>query len=919
MSTRLRFSLLLLALAAFPAAAATFNVTTVNDSGAGSLRAAIQSANATAGADTITFQAGLSGTITLTSALEVAESLTITGPGSGALTISGNDQVGIFYFIAWGNSPETHSVSGMTLTNGNPIGDSYGGAIGSFGCNLTLNDVVVQNSHAGGDGGGLYFNGSWGTSSGGSLTITSSTFDGNIAYNGPIPDPGCGSIGPTGGRGGGIFVDDASSVTLDDVTVTNNGALYDGGGIGIIATAAGAATITVTDSVISNNTAAVISNCIVASGGGLYVAGMQENDTLTIDDSTIANNEAPGGNAGGLLLGQLDTVNIRRTTISGNEAGDGDGGGAHLANENVLLENVTISGNTAAGHGGAFVTEPFDAPGTFNIRHTTISNNSGGWEGGIYAASAAEVTLRNSIVANSTSTVTGLPSDDLVNDGLSSYTLIYSLIEQPGAAVIDNLAGNLLGQDPQLGTLQNNGGATLTQKPSAVSPVVNAGDPAFAAPPSTDQRGMARVVAGRIDMGAVEVEPAPGEGTISLSSATYGVAEDGGSVTITVQRTGGTTGTVTVDYATSAGTATAGSDYVTTSGTLAWGNGDGTSKTFTVTIGDGNVYENDETFTVTLSDVTGGAIINGATALVTIDDDDEYPQVNAGNVSLAEGNSGTKTFTFAITLTNPAQSASIGVTYETAHSTADASDYTPVSGSVTFSPFEVTKNVNVTVSGDTASEFDEVFFLKLTGGDGANILDDTGTGTIVNDDAPPAVTNLVATATTTSKVVLTWIPAPGATSYQVQRQAPGVAFAPIATIANNTYNDLDVVAGTAYRYRIRSINAAGTATGTSDIATTILFTDPTLTTATKVKAVHVSELRTAIDAVRALAGLGAASYSNTAAAGTTIRAQDILEMRTAIDAAWSALSMSPAAYTDPSLANVKVKAVHFNDLRARVR
>src|ERR671929_1202619 len=104
---------LLLAALALPAAAATLNVTTLNDSGAGSLRAAIAAANATPGADTITFQAGLTGTITLTSALQISQSVTIDGPGSSVLTLSGNNQVGVLLFISWGNSPETHSVSGL--------------------------------------------------------------------------------------------------------------------------------------------------------------------------------------------------------------------------------------------------------------------------------------------------------------------------------------------------------------------------------------------------------------------------------------------------------------------------------------------------------------------------------------------------------------------------------------------------------------------------------------------------------------------------------------------------------------------------------------------------------------------------------------------------------------------------------------
>ena len=77
------------ALCAVPAAhAATFTVTSLADSGAGSLRAAITAANAAAGADTIVFQPGLNGTITLSSGeLLISDSLIIAGPGASRITI----------------------------------------------------------------------------------------------------------------------------------------------------------------------------------------------------------------------------------------------------------------------------------------------------------------------------------------------------------------------------------------------------------------------------------------------------------------------------------------------------------------------------------------------------------------------------------------------------------------------------------------------------------------------------------------------------------------------------------------------------------------------------------------------------------------------------------------------------------------
>jgi hypothetical protein len=80
----------------------------------------------------------------------------------------------------------------------------------------------------------------------------------------------------------------------------------------------------------------------------------------------------------------------------------------------------------------------------------------------------------------------------------------YSLIENTDDADIDDIEGNLLDVAPALSPLADNGGPTRTMMPRSGSPVINAADPEFEAPPTTDQRGSARVVGGRADMGAVE-------------------------------------------------------------------------------------------------------------------------------------------------------------------------------------------------------------------------------------------------------------------------------------------------------------------------------------------------------------------------------------------------------------------------------
>jgi len=116
------------------------------------------------------------------------------------------------------------------------------------------------------------------------------------------------------------------------------------------------------------------------------------------------------------------------------------------------------------------------------------------------------------------------------------------------------------------------------------------------------------------------------------------------------------------------------------------------------------------------------------------------PSVSVGDVSAAEGNSGTTTFSFPITL-SIAPVTPVSVAYATADGTATAgSDYTALSGTVAFAPGETSKTVAVLVAGDTVVEPDETFGLTLTSPINATIADGAATGTITNDDVAAPVT-----------------------------------------------------------------------------------------------------------------------------------------------------------------------------------
>jgi hypothetical protein len=160
------------------------------------------------------------------------------------------------------------------------------------------------------------------------------------------------------------------------------------------------------------------------------------------------------------------------------------------------------------------------------------------------------------------------------------------------------------------------------------------------------------------------VNPAPGGGTsnamsftinaapagaLQLSAATYSVAETGGSATITITRTGGSSGAVGVTVATTTGTATAGTDYTAINQAVTFATGDTASKTVTIPILNDAFVEGNETVTVTLSSPTGGAALGTpSTAVLTITDDDANPVATVTTLSPSSATAGDPAFTLTV-------------------------------------------------------------------------------------------------------------------------------------------------------------------------------------------------------------------------------------------------------------------------------
>ena len=206
------------------ALAAALTVTNLNDSGAGSLRQAIADSNA---GDWVVF--GVTGTITLTSGeLAISKDLTISGPGSPYLTVSGNNASRVFNI-----SGGTINILNITISGGNA---SSGGGIHNSGGSVYVTSSVVSGNAATNYGGGIM------------SETYASIVNSTVANN-------------TASLGGGLFNGGSGTMTMSGSTISGNNSTSDGGGIRSYGT------LHVSSStLVSGNTSS-------ASGGGIVYPG----------------------------------------------------------------------------------------------------------------------------------------------------------------------------------------------------------------------------------------------------------------------------------------------------------------------------------------------------------------------------------------------------------------------------------------------------------------------------------------------------------------------------------------------------------------------------------------------------------------------------------------------------------------------
>ena len=296
------------------------------------------------------------------------------------------------------------------------------------------------------------------------------------------------------GDGGAGGIANGGTLTINNCIVRNNVAFRGHGG-GII----NDGTLTIVNSIIRNNLATVDFMFNGGSAGGILNFG-----TLTISNSAVTGNATASGlsmigGGGGIANG--GPLTITNSTISGNSA-NFTGGGISNGGGSLTIINSTVSGNFVNQDGGGITNS-----GLLTISNSTLSDNraQNGVGGGIYnTGSNARLEIGNTILK------VGASGANIFNNGGTVTSRGYNLSSDNGGGFL-SAAGDQINTDPILGPLQDNGGPTFTHLLLGGSPAINAGDPNFTPPPLYDQRGplYERVFNSRIDIGSLEVQPAP--------------------------------------------------------------------------------------------------------------------------------------------------------------------------------------------------------------------------------------------------------------------------------------------------------------------------------------------------------------------------------------------------------------------------
>lgn len=482
------------------------------------LRAALEESNSHAGADTIIIPAMtivLQNELWITYRLGNDKPVTIIGAGEGQTIIDGDQTTRVLLIES---RQSKHTISDLTIRNGyntdadaNVYRPGFGGGIFVDGL-LDLAHVTLTNNTAL-EGGGIYVEfGFAGTDiyrpqvNLNSVTITQNTATttkfgfggGGIANGAELHGNNVTVTNNTAAlQGGGVYVNSYHPTTLTNFNISNNIA-KDGGGL-----QSDLGDVTLTDGIIDSNR----SLCCRPDGSDPGAAGVYNNiGSMVITRVVISNNiaEAPGGMGAGIYNWKY--MELYDVSIVGNQAAYGAGiynGSYEGAPNYLIMMNVTLSGNLGVNsppinsEGGAL----FNNHGTVYAYNSTITNNSAEIAGGISNRNnlAGVIWLYNTILAGN---IGNWGATDCRGNITSGH---------------NNLVGNPIGGTYYPCTLQNKDTSDLTNiSPmmgvltgwpphhplTSYSPAVNKGSNANCA--ANDIRGVTRPQGPKCDMGAFE-------------------------------------------------------------------------------------------------------------------------------------------------------------------------------------------------------------------------------------------------------------------------------------------------------------------------------------------------------------------------------------------------------------------------------
>jgi hypothetical protein len=468
------------------------------------------------------------------------------------------------------------------------------------------------------------------------------------------------------------------------------------------------------NSIVRNNT--FLHNSSRYGSGAVYVgAGSLVENNVFIENSA---SEPDSYRGAGAVEAHDASVIVRQNVFQQNSSGSGATGygggfsGTATVYDNLFLGNSTRGYNSGDG-GAAYLTG-----GSF-VNNTLVGNigDSRGQASGVYAAEGTIVC--NNIIVGGIDGV-GIYSDGSItadfnnvwNNDLGSYG---------GSAVPGTHDIHL---DPLFLGSSN-------YRLSAVSPCIDAGSNAVVPFKAfIDIDGNPRIT-DTVDMGAYETsEPA------ILITPTSGLVttEAGGTATFTVKLKTQPTADVTIDLSSSNTTEGTVSPSSITFTPTDWN----LDHVVTVTGVDDSAADGNVEYTIVTAAATSTAPdYNGLDAedVSVTNNDDDPPSLSIGDVAISEGNRGTTTLTFTVSMSglNPLGSS---VNYATANGTATAgSDYASTSGTLTWAAGDTaSQTISVTVNGDMVMESDETFYVDLSEASGATISKSQGVGTIENDD-----------------------------------------------------------------------------------------------------------------------------------------------------------------------------------------